>query len=216
MKKYLDQEGFVIKEDTRILKEDISEDGILNDIKKCEVDIIHNIIKNTLIQYYTSMKIDKKHTIFAFFTKEFEYVWQYFSQVALCNSEKFKNKMNFFPTTILKDEEWIEKKSIPDIFSSYKGRKFLGDSKYYSNLDNDFNKEMYTYNQAQENVYPMVVFAPDQSTKYHDIRQSPLQEEELIVIQLSLEEVIKDIMNDTKICIEKVQDIISKATQRKF
>jgi hypothetical protein len=220
MIKFLKTEGYNINEDSRILQDNMPVDDISKDIKKIDVDDIHYPIKNALINYYESTKIKNKHTIFAFHTTKFQYAWEYFSKIALFNDDDFRRKMKKIMLTHLKLGE--EHELNPDIFSNFNNKKFIGDSKYYWNFDNDFSKELYQYNQATEYVYPIVVFIPSTETKFYDPLNknipdySPDSKCELIRILLSLEDVISDVINDTKICINKVQPIIKKLTDRVF
>lgn len=214
MKKFLDEEGYEIELDNRILQEDIPTEEIIKDIKKIDVNSIHNPIKNTLIDYYQSRNIIEKYSIFAFYTKEFDYVWEYICRIVLKHDEDFKNGITLINPTTTKNRDDVgeETKLNPDIYSSYKGHLFIGDSKYYSNLDSNFHKEMHEYNEATENKYTMAVFIPsDKTAKYRIKRQNV---KELIVITLSLEEVILDVINNTNITIEKVHTILAKSSRR--
>jgi len=213
---FIKSEGYDIKIDERILQDDPPTENIIKDIKRCEVDGIHNPIKNTLIRYFESEKIKEKNTIFAFYTKQFEYVWEFFSRKVLYNDEKFKKeffeKFTDVPRSFKKGGFIIEREERPDIFSNYRNMKFIGDSKYYKNLDSDFRKEQYEYNTLCDNQYPMCVFVPNSETEYEDIRIN--KEFELVIISLSLEEVILDVINETDIVINKVQEIIKEQSER--
>jgi hypothetical protein len=59
-------------------------DEIIQKIKKCNVNIIHEPIKNTLIEYYQHRKLaSSSFTVNVFYTKNFEVVWEKLVQTAL-------------------------------------------------------------------------------------------------------------------------------------
>ena len=109
----------------------------------------------------------------------------------------------------------VDVKSIPDIFSEYNGKRFIGDAKYYQDPENsEFEKEFRTYNNLTENRYPMVVFVPSTKTKVlHARREDDL---ELIIFYISVQQSIKDSIEDSNNTIERVQMLIGKYTDRSF
>lgn len=230
MRKYLISEGYEIgmkpRNKDKTLKDDID---IIKDIKKCDIGIIHQPIKNTLLDYYRSKKIGEQYEINIFFTDGFEYIWEYMLKKILKDSDDFRKEITFtlpikstFLSNKLLDKEKpyredTEKKyredSKPDIFSNYNNKKFIGDAKYYKNYDSDFDKEMYLYNQLTDNKYPVVIFMPsDGNTKRYDRRYHG--EFEIIVMLLSLQDVLSDsLKNDNKV-LKRVQQLITKNTRR--
>ena len=73
MFEYLNEEGYDVKEINISDKEEI-----LKEIKKCSVNIIHNPIKNILIEYFEDQLSLKNsgYKINIFYTKNFEVVWE--------------------------------------------------------------------------------------------------------------------------------------------
>jgi len=97
--------------------------------------------------------------------------------------------------------------SKPDIFSKYNGKKFIGDAKYYRDPENaNFDKEFRTYNILTQNKYPMCVFVPAQRTRVLHVRTE--DDLELVVFNLSVEDVVKDAINESSITIEKIHTLL--------
>lgn len=110
----------------------------------------------------------------------------------------------------------------PDIFVELvDGRRFIGDAKYYNNpIESDYLKEMYSYNRAQGNKYPMVIFASpkdDQSeTKIaypRGNRRDGLYE--LIILLVCVQDVVSDVINGTRKVLGQSVYLIDKYTRRK-
>lgn len=210
MRSYLKDEGYNIN----IV--DIDENDVINQIKKCETNIIHYPIVNTLIGYYDSKNVSDKYTVRAFYTKSFEYVWEYFSRIVFKYSEDFKKEVVVANKLEIIDKEGIITESIdirPDVFSDYNGYRFIGDCKYYRNLEGEFYKEMYEYNTALGNKYPMVIFAPSMITQRTYIRRH--SSFELFVIKISIEDVINDVMNESKDLISIVHNMLESSVRWK-
>lgn len=101
----------------------------------------------------------------------------------------------------------IDVKSIPDIFSEYNSKRFIGDAKYYQDPENaEFEKEFRTYNQLMNNEYPMVVFIPSNRTKVLHVREEG--ELELVIFNISVEKSISDVVNKTNMTIDTVQTLL--------
>ena len=199
MKEFLESEGYIINH-----IKDQNDDSIISDINKCDVGVVHQSIKNTLLDYYESQKVSEKYSINAFYTERFEYVWEHFCQIALNHDNNFKNKI-----------EWIEpnhKTSNPDIFSDTSGRIIIADSKYYYNLEKDFTKELYEYNECQNDKYPLVVLIPQDQTEYIDNLEHKLHE--LVMMKISLKDVISDVINKGNKCISDIHNILSQKSKR--
>ena len=85
---------------------------------------------------------------------------------------------------------------------------FIADCKYYNDLNSDYTKEMYEYNECQNNQYPVIILVPsDDTTIVSEPRRH--KEIELIIAKISLREVIKDVVENTDCVINKIYDIIS-------
>lgn len=207
MENFLKDEGY----DVNII--DIDEEDVINQIKKCETSIIHYPIVNTLIGYYESKNVSDKYTVRAFYTKSFEYVWEYFSRIVFKYSDEFRKELNVEKLTIKdRNDEITEYTDIrPDVFSDYNGHRFIGDCKYYRNIEGDFYKEMYQYNIAFGNKYPMVIFVPSMKTQRAYIRRHASYE--LFVIKISIEEVINDVINNTNNVISNVHHMLESSAR---
>jgi hypothetical protein len=206
-------ENFLKDEGYKINIIDIDDDKVIDQIKKCETSITHYPIVNTLIGYYDSKNVSDKYTVRAFYTKSFEYVWEYFSRIVFNYSDEFRKELNVEKLTVKdRNDEITEYSDIrPDVFSDYNGHRFIGDCKYYRNIDGDFYKEMYQYNIAFGNKYPMVIFVPSMKTQRSFIRRHASYE--LFVVKISIEEVISDVMNDTKIVISRVHHMLESSAR---
>jgi hypothetical protein len=217
MRDFLKEQGYILNE---INLDDSNK--IIKDINKCDVGIIHQPIKNTLLDYYESKSIGERYSINIFYTLKFQYVWEELVRESLKHSEDFKDKIKKvfidYKPTRRRFEEGDEDKQyrdlMPDLFSSYNNKSFIGDAKYYQEVDNShFDKEMYVYNQLIDNKYPMCVFIPGKNTRRIDVReQGPF---ELIVFRISVEEAISDAVNKSNNTIDRVHQLISKNTERK-
>ena len=220
----------------------------ISDINKCEVGIIHQPIKSTLLSYFKDISIGDKYSINVFYTLKFQYVWEELLRKSLKNNIDFRDELKQKFERKEKRSQWfatkedleifaasnrikswsmkdvangvriqyeVDVKSIPDIFSEYNGKRFIGDAKYYQDPENsEFEKEFRTYNNLTENRYPMVVFVPSTKTKVlHARREDDL---ELIIFYISVQQSIKDSIEDSNNTIERVQMLIGKYTDRPF
>jgi hypothetical protein len=108
----------------------------------------------------------------------------------------------------------IDLRSVPDVFSDYNGKKFIGDAKYYQDPENaDFEKEFKTYNTLTDNKYPMVVFVPSKRTRVLHTRTEG--EFELIIFHISVSQAISDAVNGSDDTIIRVHKLIGKYTDRR-
>ena len=231
MKYFLESEGYKFK------TIDISDSKkMMEDINKCDVGIIHNPIKNTLLSYFQSTGVSESYKINAFYTDNFAFVWEEICRHALKENTKFRkeletkffrkerrrkwfaseSELNSFVNAnrikVINKEELInglrleyeiDVKSIPDIFSEYNGKRFIGDAKYYQDPENsEFEKEFRTYNTLINNKYPMVVFTPSKRTRVLHVRQEG--DLELVIFSVSVEEAISDAIKKENSLIEKV------------
>jgi len=277
MREYLISEGYSFNKlvDNRIISNktgkqllDLSDTlEVIKKIKSCEIGIIHNPIKNVLLEYYGNKQDASSNlTVNVIFTKNFEKVWEMILQDALRSmhieefgGEKFVNSFNkyevtekFIPTSQLSEysrldiieddsesdkDKWISKrgnryflcvrgrKLIPDIFVELEnGKRFIGDAKYYKDTsDSNYDKEFYIYNDAQNNEYPMVVFAIPDSENQHrtkvprnGYRRARIENgvRELIIITVCVTDVINDaIRNGDKVLNDSIH-LISKYTRK--
>ena len=208
MYRFLKDEGY----DINLIK--IDED-VIDQIKICETEIKHYPVVNTLIRYYETKSVSNKFTIKVFYTKNFEYVWEFFSRIIFRHSDSFKKRIFEevdIQNLIVKDmnDDITEHNDIrPDVFSDYDGHRFIGDCKYYRNLEGDFYKEMYEYNIALGNKYPMVIFVPSMKTQRTYIRRRSIYE--LFVVKISIEQVIEDVMNNTDNVIRSVHKMLESS-----
>jgi hypothetical protein len=245
MKNYLLEEGYSIN-----TLSEYTDDKIIQEIKKCNVNIVHYPIKNTLLDYYKRKKLtESTYSINVFYTKHFQYVWENLVRRSLKhNPDDFGDLINRFSSTDIV-EDWYplskkdevdnlvdsgasvkksntgyyvsyEKTDLgPDLFSSHKGLKFIGDAKYYKDHDNaDFNKEYSTYNSIMNNKYPMVIFIPSTITEItrggYKRGRNVDDMRELIVFNISVEDALSDAMEKKDKVIDKVQSLLKKRSRR--
>ena len=245
---------------------------VVDKIKKCEVGIIHNPIKNILLEYYSNkQKAASKSSVNVIFTSNFEKVWELIIQDAIegtikdncldfreskINGKYLKDKFNkvettekFVPSEMVKElskeypilnkgdvptgNKWMENRNnryfackkyrflIPDLFVELPdGRRFLGDAKYYKDVENsNFDKELYVYNEAQENIYPMVIFAIPDTANFKVTIVPPggyrrSDDKELIIITVCVEDVINDAIDKTNKVLDKSIQLVEKYTRR--
>lgn len=85
--------------------------------------------------------------------------------------------------------------SIPDLFSEWKGKRIIGDAKYYNDPEgSEYEKEFITYNRLSDNKYPMLILGPGLRTRSLDIIRE--EELELVIFHLSIKDVIDDAVNN--------------------
>lgn len=88
MKDFLQSEGYKFK------AIDISNSQkMIMDINKCEVGIIHNPIKNTLLAYFETTGVSESYKINAFYTDNFAFVWEEICRHALKENPKFRKEL---------------------------------------------------------------------------------------------------------------------------
>lgn len=214
MRSFLEDQGYVFS------TIDVSDKNqMINQINKCDVGIIHQPIKNTLIDYFKSRMIGEKFALNIFYTVKFQYVWEQLVRDALIHNEDFKNQikevfLEYKPTRRRYEEGDVPttyRDLMPDLFSydTQTDKCFIGDAKYYQDPDNShFDKEMYVYNQLINNKYPMCVFIPSSTTRRIDVREQG--EFELIVFRISVKESIEDAVNKTRNTIDRIHELIKK------
>jgi hypothetical protein len=134
--------------------------------------------------------------------------------------ETTKKKIKIVEKSKIGRETWrlrftMDVKSIPDLFSEYQGKKFIGDAKYYEDPENaHFEKEFITYNTIIDNEYPMVVFIPAINNRVVDVWHE--EEFELFIIRLSVKDCLENAVSGSDDLINKVHKFISKDTERQF
>jgi len=189
-KQILEIENYLFKKNI-IPKDDYYEPVNINEFllkaKSIQTNAIHEVIVNTLINYYKDSKFKEKNTINVFYSKNFEYIYQYLLQRVLLHDKKKRNS------------NWIEpsfKGLDPDIIN----KDFIGDAKYYNITDDigsEFTKELYAYNVANNNSQPNFVFIPSENT--YEIKTLTHDRYSLRVVSLSLSKVFDDFeSNNTK------------------
>ena len=96
MKNYLLEEGYSIN-----TLSEYTDDKIIQEIKKCNVNIVHYPIKNTLLDYYKRKKLtESTYSINVFYTKHFQYVWENLVRRSLKhNPDDFGDLINRFSST---------------------------------------------------------------------------------------------------------------------
>jgi hypothetical protein len=237
MKDFLLEQGYVLK---NIDLKDINK--IIKDINKCDVGIIHQPIKNTLLNFYKSKLISDRFSINVFYTDKFQYVWERLIQKCLFDNKEFRKSLSDRFNRIESRRKWFKNvddlnewlsqnnrriknkniqevgsglylryemdiSSIPDIFSVFNGKKFIGDAKYYKDPENsDFEKEFRTYNSLTDNKYPMCVFVPSNKTRVIHVREEG--ELELVLFNISVKSVISDAINNQTNTIENVHVLL--------
>lgn len=68
---------------------------ILSDIHRCDVGIIHQPIKNTLVSYFENKSITTNFKLNIFYTVKFQYVWEELCRDAFFHNEKFKEENKY-------------------------------------------------------------------------------------------------------------------------
>jgi hypothetical protein len=238
---FLTSDGFIIEEI------DISDnDKIIEDIENSDVGIIHLPIKEVLLSYFKSKKIESdKYKINVFYTDNFAYVWEEMVRLSLKENNKFRKDLEDKFKTVDISDVWFsseleidnflkenrkfqkisieqrgkgfilsfkrDKISIPDVFSLFNDRRIIGDAKYYNKPEeSEFEKEYVTYNYLCKNEYPMIVLSPALRTKPVMAKRKDLDgvDYELVIFDLSIEEVIKDAVNGTNRTIGKVHGFL--------
>lgn len=238
---FLEVEGFNIK------TIDISNpNSILKEIESCEVGIIHNPIKETLISYFKSKSVDStKWTVKVFYTDNFAFVWEEMIRSALKENKDFRNELknrferkqtnnkwfssNSEVDNFIKDKNKykntikeisrnisgtgvmfkfeIDAVSIPDLFSEFKDKRFIGDAKYYNDPEGStYEKELVTYNRLSDNKYPMLILGPGLRTNSLNIIRE--EELELIIFTLSIKDVINDAINNKSKVIDYLHTLL--------
>ena len=183
----------------------VDEEFVIDEIIKNDVSAVHLAIKSNLISYYKNKSVNEKYKIRIFYSKKFEYVWEYFCRVALKHDDKFKSKI-----------DWVEsnyKTSNPDVFSDYNNKMFIADCKYYNDINSDYTKEMYEYNECQNNQYPVIILIPSNETL---IVSEPRRHKdiELLISKISLKDIMKDVIEHSNNVINKIHDIIEFNSNR--
>lgn len=110
MKEYLNEEGYNTK---RI---DISNnEEIIEEIKKCDVNIIHYPIKNTLLEYFGDLSHMKEsnYQINVFYTKNFEIVWEKIIREVLSHDDDFEKRLSGNFKKIETKTKWFPSEEIP-------------------------------------------------------------------------------------------------------
>lgn len=87
---------FLKSEGYKIEKIDISDSvKMIEDIHGCDVGIIHNPIKNTLLDYFKSTSVSESYKINAFYTDNFAFVWEEICRHALGEDKEFRKELEY-------------------------------------------------------------------------------------------------------------------------
>ena len=87
---------FLKSEGYKIEKIDISDSiKMIEDIHRCDVGIIHNPIKNTLLDYFKSTSVSESYKINAFYTDNFAFVWEEICRHALSEDKEFRKELEY-------------------------------------------------------------------------------------------------------------------------
>jgi hypothetical protein len=178
-------------------KDSIDVISFLKYAKKLQTNPIHDAILKTLVNYYQNSKIKEKNTINVFYTKEFEYVYEYLLQLVLNHNKSYRN-INWSNPNF--------KSLQPDIIAEL----FIGDAKYYKiddYLSKSFEKELYAYNVANGNSQPNFVFIPSEETRH--LRRLTHNSYQLEVVTVDLKAVLKDRYRKQKETLNFVETLIS-------
>lgn len=183
-------------------------DDIIESLNNCKINIIHQPVRNTLLNYYNSKGVSEKYKVRVFYTNNFKYVVEYFFQVSLNHNRNFRNIV-----------EWKDPNNTqfrPDVFSEFNDKSMFLDCKYYNTVKSDYFKEMYGYNKCQNNKYPMLIIIPSEVTEFPTDFNNPYyhDEHELLILKVSLKDITTDVINKTKKTILDIHNIVSKKSNR--
>jgi hypothetical protein len=90
----MDDQEFLLEEGFIINEIDISnKEKTIQDIRKCDVGIIHQPIKNTLLNYFKDKSIGERYSINIFYTLKFQYVWEELLRKSLKENKDFRNQL---------------------------------------------------------------------------------------------------------------------------
>jgi len=145
------------------------------------------------------------------------------------NDEKYSN-LPITPEETKNLEKWVDERGgryfyrerkrrlIPDIIVDFGlGKRFIGDAKYYKNPLTYYDKEMYNYNVAMGNKYPIVIFA-SADKKQESIMTIPqggyrtddMDDNEILISFISIPKLMDDFLNKTGLLADGVKIFIGK------
>jgi hypothetical protein len=135
MKEYLNEEsGFSISdgkfedEKLTIISKNIKNieldtDKIIENIKKCNVNIVHEPIKKTLLDFYKNKKLGKSnYKIDVFFTPNFHIVWENITQKIFKDNIEFRNRLLGKFNKIETISKWIRTSDISNKLEELKDK----------------------------------------------------------------------------------------------
>ncbi|QXU39692.1 hypothetical protein [Pedobacter sp. D749] len=173
---------------------------VITTLRTTQFNPVYELVIKTLLAYIENSSIQVKNKINVFYSKAFEYVYQYMLQAVLDSS------------TGLKPINWTEpsyKTLHPDLIHT----RFIGDAKYYNLKDylrKPFEKELYAYNVANHNAQINLVMIPSEQNAYlSTLTHSPFN---LEVITISLQDIYNDFITGKKDCLAFIDSVIHKRT----
>ncbi len=170
----------------------------INSVRTIQFNPVHEVIIKTLVHYFEKEAIQQKNNINVFYSKEFEYVYQYMLQIILEHDTKLRN------------ENWLEpnyKTLHPDLITS----SFIGDAKYYNLLncfEKPFDKELYAYNVANHALLKNFVFIPSENN-FH-LKTLSHTSYRLEIVSLSLKQIFNDFITGKRNVLAFIHSIIEE------
>lgn len=171
---------------------------VIKILKTTQFNPIHEVIIKTLLAYLERSRIQVKNNINVFYSKAFEYVYQYMLQSVLGHDLR--------PNSI----DWTEpnyKTLHPDLVTAH----FIGDAKYYNLRDyhlKPFEKELYAYNIANKSAQDNLVIIPSEKNRH--LKTLMHNSFKLEVISIDLKGVYNDFRTKKKDSLAFVHSIINK------
>lgn len=190
MENFLKAKGFKFKE----VVFEVSQ--ALTKLQTTQFNPVHEVIMKTLADYLENTRIDAKNHINVFYSKHFEFVFQFMLQKVLGHNPASR-------TALWQDPNY--KTLHPDLITS----GFIGDAKYY-NLENyaqrPFEKELYAYNVANGNSQNNLVIIPAEEHRHLDtLTHGPFR---LEILSMDLKAIYKDFKNGSSECLAFARTIV--------
>lgn len=191
MEAFLKGKGIVFKQI------EYDQQQLIKILKTTQFNPTHDVIIKTLLAYLESSKIQIKNNINVFYSKAFEYVYQYMLQSVLDHDKKHNSR------------DWTEpnyKTLHPDLVTA----RFIGDAKYYNLREyqhKPFEKELYAYNIANNSAQDNLVIIP--SEKNAHLKTLMHNSFKLEVITMDLKVIYNDFKANKKDSLAFLHSIIN-------